>query len=320
MKTNKLILGASLLFLAGALALSSCKKRTTKEAEEPDKEANTARDNANAENIANDIDAIGGEAVENSSLSEFRSSGETALTNIISVASCATVTGVGTSTITVDFGTTPCAGNDGRKRSGKLFFNLSQSTPTTSVKYRNPGFKMIVTSQNYVVDSNAVTINNKTVENTTSPSIGSGTPTIGYVNLTWRIQSNITIVKPNSGGSITWTCDRTKELTNTNTASAGCYNGQALPINWSKAIVKINGTASGSNAKGESYTVKAIDLVRDFNCSPSVLTQKRHPFISGKIEYTPGSRPTRYFDYGTGTCDFNATVVINGVTYSITLP
>lgn len=320
MKTNKLIIGASILFLAGSLALTSCKKRTKKSAEEPDTEANSARDNANSETIANDIDAIGSDVVENSTLTEYRGAGSNELTGVLSIAPCATVSGAATNTITVDFGSTGCLGNDGRVRKGKLFFDLSQSSPVSSTKYRNPGFKMIVTSQNYMVDSCEVTINNKTITNTTPSSIGSGTPTIGNVNLTWRIQANINITKPNGGGTITYVCDRTKELTNTNNAAAGCYHGQALPISWNKATVKINGSAFGQNAKGENYTATAIDLVRDFTCSPSALVPKRHPFISGKINYTPGNRPTRYFDYGSGTCDLNATVTINGVTYVITLP
>jgi hypothetical protein len=311
MKSNTILFGAFTLMLAGSLLFGGCRKRETKQSEEPDKEANTARDNATAENIANDIMAIGSQAVENGTLTEFRVSGE----NGISLAPCATIS-VSGAVITVDFGTSGCIGQDGRKRTGKLFFNLSAASPTTAIKYRNPGFNMIVTSQNYVVDSNLVAINGKTITNTTSQAIGSGpSPTI---NLTWNVKSNITITKPNGGGTISWNCDRTKELINTN--DPNCYKGQTLPIDWSKAKVKLNGNASGTNARGESFTAKAIDLVRDFTCSPSTIYPKRHPFVSGKIEYKPGNRPIRYIDYGNGGCDLNATVVINGVTYSITLP
>lgn len=311
MKNKSFLFGALALILTCTLLTGGCRKRETKEAEEPDKEANTARDNAMAENITNDIMAIGSQAVENGTLTEFRTNGGSG----ISIATCATVS-VSGAVITVDFGTTGCLGQDGRKRTGKLFFNLSASSPTSAIKYRNPGFKMIVTSQNYVVDSNLVAINGKTVTNTTSPAIGSGpSPTI---NLTWSVKANVTVTKPNGGGTITWNCDRTKELINTN--DPNCYKGQTLPIDWSKAKVKLNGTASGTNAKGESFTAKAIDLLRDFTCSPSTIYPKRHPFISGKIEYKPGNRPTRYIDYGNGGCDLNATLVINGVTYAITLP
>lgn len=319
MKTNKLILGFTLLFIAGSLTFTSCRKREKSAAEEPDNEQSTVSDNATSENTSNDIIAMGSELAETGTLTQFKTSGSSAITGVLSIASCATVSGLASSTITVDFGSSGCVGYDGRTRKGKLFFDLSGCTPSTSINYRNPGFKMVVTSQNYSVDNNLVSISGKTVQNTTPTSIGSGTPTIGNKNLTWSIKSNITITKAD-GGVITWSCDRTKELINTNVAADNCYHGQGLAIDWSKAKIKLNGSASGTNAKGESYTAVATDLVRDFTCSPSAVYPKRHPFVSGKIEYKPGTRATRLFDYGTGGCDLNATVTINGVTYAITLP
>jgi len=319
MKTNKIILIACLVAISSAMSLSSCKKRTKKQAEEPDREANTARDNARVENVNSDIDFMGSQLSETGNLSTYKTSGNQGLTDILSIAPCATVTGYGTSTITVDFGTSGCDGQDKRKRTGKLIFDLSGSTPSTSVNYRNPGFKMKVSSLNYMVDSMLVEIINKEITNTTPASIGTGTNT-GGVNLTWSVTANIKVTKPNSGGTITWVCNRTKELVNT-MSPPYCYNGQLLAIDWTKAIVKINGNASGTNAKGENYTVTATNLIRDFNCSPSSLQPKRHPFVEGKLDYKPGSRPTRYFDFGKKEdCDFNATVTINGVTYAITLP
>jgi hypothetical protein len=181
--------------------------------------------------------------------------------------------------------------------------------------YRNPGFSMNVTSQNYVVDSHSVTIFNKTIVNSTPVSIPTGVNP--GTNLTWAITASVSIVKPNAAGTISWSCTRTKELTNT--SDTNCYHGQTRPIVWSKAIVKLNGSASGVNARNENYTAVATNLVRDFNCSPDPLRPKRHPFISGTIAYTPGIRPVRLINYGTGTCDLIATITINSNTYTITL-
>jgi hypothetical protein len=309
-KTNRLFFGITTLLVVGSLMFTSCRKRD-KEEEQPDQETNTVSDNANMENISSDMDAMGSEAAETGTVGEFKGNG----TEMLSMTPGATVTGFGTSTITVDFGTgTLC--KDGRTRSGKLFYDLSQSTPTTATYYRNPGFKLIVTSQNYVVEGHSVTIANKTITNTTPLTIPSGTNP--GTNLKWSITANISVVKPNNGGTVTWSCSRTKELINTNDVQ--CYNGQTLPITWKKAKIKINGTASGTNAKGESYTVVATDLVRDFTCTPSTNYPNRHPFISGTLDYKPGTRPNRLFDYGNGGCDLNATVTVNGVTYAITLP
>ena len=197
-------------------------------------------------------------------------------------ATCASVitSTVTPKTFTIDFGTTGCTGTDGRVRSGKLVYDFSGST-LGATRYRNPGFSMNVSSINYVVDGYTVNITNKTISNTTPASLPNGT------NLTWSVSANISILKP-GGGTITWLCNRTKELTNT--SDVNCYSGQANPIKWSKAIVKINGTATGVNTSGETYSSTATNLVRDFNCSPSVLYPHKHPFISGTILYTPGSR------------------------------
>ena len=44
----------------------------------------------------------------------------------------------------------------------------------------------------------------------------------------------------------------------------------------------------------------------------------RH-IVSGSLALTPSGKPTRYVDFGTGACDDQATVTINGNVYNITL-
>ncbi len=313
MKTSKIYLGLAITLLAGAVTFSSCRKKEKTDATPADTEQSTATDNNLAENTSNDIVAMGSQVCENGSLSMFKTEGN----GILSISPCATITAnTSAKTYTVDFGTTgSCVGTDGRKRTGKLFFNFSASSPSTAIYYRNPGFSMSVTSSNYVVDGNQVNVINKTVKNTTPLSIPAG-PYPPY-NLTWSVTAQISIVKANNGGTISWTCNRTKEL-----LSSGdplCYNGQSSPINWTKAKVKLNGTATGVNAKGENFTATAKDLVRDFTCTPDNTKPHRHPFISGTIEYTPGNRPTRFIDFGNGTCDFGGTVTINGQSFTFTL-
>lgn len=308
MKTGKI-----LIFMLVITALVSCRKNSGPKVPK-DNDTQTAQDNFYAENISNDILNIGSQAIENASLTTYKAS-QTADAQLLPMAPGATITGIGTLTITVDFGTGVLC-KDGRIRQGKLIFDLSTSTPTTNTKYRNPGFRCIITSQNYVVDNYSVNIINKVIANTTPTSIPTGTNP--GTNLTWSISANIQITKPNNGGTITWNCTRTKELLNTNDPM--CYQGQNYPINWPKAKIKINGSASGVNAKGENYTLVAKDLVKDFTCSPYPNAPYRHPFISGTIEYTPGNKPTRYINYGNGTCDAEASITVNGVTISFTIP
>jgi hypothetical protein len=306
-----------ILFSVSALTFPSCRKKEEKPDPAPeDTEQTTVADNNLAENIAADIEGIGAQASENSQLTTYKTTaGSVLVLNSLTVSPCASVTTIASTRIfTVDFGTSGCTGQDGHTRTGKLIFDFSAS-PSSATLYRNPGFTMNVTSLNYIVDGHQVTINNKTIANTSPlnlpPTANPGT------NLTWSVTSAISIAK-NSGGTISWNCNRTKELINT--GDSLCYNGQSHPINWSNAMVKLNGTASGTNARGESYTATGTNLVRDFTCNFGGLHPRRHPFVSGTMAYTPGTRPTRLIDYGAGACDQIATMTINGNTYTITLP
>ncbi|MCX8080785.1 MAG: hypothetical protein N3F09_06060 [Bacteroidia bacterium] len=308
-KTSVAIFIATLMILC----INSCKKKG--DPKEPvDTDTQTAQDNFHAENLSNDILNIGGQAIENATLTTYKLP-SVSDAQLLPTAPGATITGLGTLTITIDFGTGVLC-KDGRTRKGKLIFDLSASTPTTNTKYRNPGFRCKVSAQNYVVDNYSVNIINKVIANTTPTSIPTGTNP--GTNLTWSVTANLQILKPNNGGTITWMCNRTKELINTNDPT--CYQGQNMPIIWSKAKVKHNGTANGVNAKGENYTLVAKDLIRDFTCSPYPSAPNRHPFISGIIEYTPGNKPTRYINYGNGTCDAEASITVNGITVSFTIP
>ena len=292
--------------------IASCHKSEKTAAQEPDTEQSTATDNHLIEEYSNDIFSIGSQVCETASLSTYKTNENTIVANFLLIAPCATISGVSTKTITVDFGITGCIGTDGKTRKGKLIFDFSSSTPTTSIKFRNPGFSVTVKSINYIVDGNQVSIINKTIKNITPSNISLGT------NLTWSITANMSITKTNSGGTFVWNCNRTKELINT--SDPLCYNGQANAINWIKAKIKMNGNSSGTNAKGESYTATIKDIIRDFTCAPDPTKIHRHPFISGIIEYTPSNRPTRYINYGNSNCDFNATITINGRSWAITLP
>jgi hypothetical protein len=330
MKTTKITLASAVLLVAASLLLTDCKKKTKETTPaEPDNEQGSAADNAMAENTSNDALSMGSQLSENSgTLTTYRLIGNNNNQNVQFTgeefglaAVCATIT-AGTNTLglgipasyTIDFGTAGCQGLDGKTRKGKLMYDFSQSAPNAN-RYRKPGFKMIVTSSGYSVDNNTVTIS-KTVTNTSPIAIATETAYSG-TNLTWSIASNLTINK-SGGGTITWNCNRNLELANS--SSTLCYHGQQQPITWTQAQIKLNGTASGTNAGNESYTAVATNLLRDFTCSPDPNHLHHHPFVSGTIDYTPGQRATRHIDYGSGGCDLNATVTINGQTFTMTLP
>jgi hypothetical protein len=314
MKTKHIAYGIAAILVASSLTFTSCRKKDKTPAAEPDTEQSTSTDNNTAESNANDVDAMGSQLSESSgTLTTFRTT-EADLMMAAGATVTAAFNGTNVTGYTLDFGTTGITGTDGRIRTGKLIYDFSTSA-SLPTRYRFPGFKMTVSSQNYVVDGNSVAIT-KTVTNTTPSTIPTGTNP--GTNLTWAITANVTIVKSGNSGTISWACTRTKELTNTN--DPACYKGQLLPIDWTKAIIKLNGNASGTNAKGESFTSTSTNLIRSFVCAPNANQPHRHPFIGGQISYTPGNRPNRLIDFGNGTdCDFNATITINGQTYAFLL-
>lgn len=306
MKTKQVILTLSTLVLAGSLMMTGCRKKN-KEEEEVDKDQTEASENNLAENMMNDVAGIGAQGSESGATSTYRMDG----TNDVFMGPCSTVSlDVVAKTFTVDFGTTPCLCLDGKMRSGKLIYDYSMSTTTvTPIYYRTPGFKCSITSSNYVVDGYTVNISNKTIANTTPSTIPTGTNP--GTNLTWSVSANVSIVKPNNGGTVTWNCNRTKTLLNTN--DPNCYKGQSNAIDWSKAKISLSGSASGTTASGNNYTSTISNLVRDFG---GCKIAGRYPFISGTIEFTPGTKATRYIDFGSGTCDNSGTITIKGITYT----
>ncbi|HXB39104.1 MAG TPA: hypothetical protein VNZ49_01100 [Bacteroidia bacterium] len=317
MKTSeKLSITLATVLLASAAFMSSCQKKTTTT---PDSDTSAAADNNTAEWAANDAVTMAGQASESGSVSYKMGNDNSVLS------SCATVTVNTTSKIiTVTFSGGAC--NDGHVRSGTLTFDYSQSTGG-AVYYRNPGYKCIVTSTNYVVDLNHVAITH-TVTNTTPAGFNPAT-----TNMTWSVGGAVTIVKAGNGGTITWNCNRTHTLLNTaaltyaGTAYPASYVDQNTVIDWAHAIVSVGGTASGTTAKGESYTFNTTSpLIVNMNCAPDPNKPGRHPIVQGAFDFKPGNKGNRHVDFGSGTCDMICQVTITGTDgntygpYTITLP
>jgi hypothetical protein len=305
MKTRKLTLALASLVLVSAVAFTSCKKKTKSD---EDNDTTAAQDNSLAETTSNDVLTMAGQASENQSVSSYKLNPHDDVTGL----SCATFSMIAAQKFTVTFSGNVCL--DGKARSGMLTFDFSGSTGGATA-YRHPGFNCVITSTNYVVNSHTVTVN-KTVTNTTPVGFNPIT-----TNLTWKISSNITIVKPSGGGTVTWSCtNRTKTLLNTSD-TVNVYHGTSTPISWGLARVGITGSANCTSSNGNSFSVNVTgQLVKDFTCSPDASHPGHHPFIQGTLDFTPSGKATRHVDYGGGTCDLNATVTINGTAHSITLP
>ena len=304
MKTSKITLSAFAILFAMAVAVVSCKKKDNTTANDTD--ASTVSDNSLAEKTADDVTTMGAQSSETGSMSSYREGEENLLT------ACATVTrDTVLKKITVSFNGSACL--DGHVRTGTLVYDYSGSTNGAKF-YRNPGYQMVVSSNGYTVDGNAVSIS-KTVKNITALGFNPTT-----TNETWSDNTSVSVAKSN--GTLSWSANKTKTLLNTSDTSV--YHGQAVHITWSKAIIGISGNASGTTATGETFTANSTSqLVRDFGCSPNLAHQGHHPLINGALDFTPGTKATRHIDYGypnNGACDDQALVTIGTYTVAITLP
>ena len=144
MKTKHITLGVAAILMATSFTFTSCRKKETTTAQQPDTDQTAAKDNNLSESINSDIVAMGSQASESQTLTTFRTiNGFESNTEVLSLAPSATVT-VAAKIITVNFGPLPgitCA--DGRIRSGIITYNYNAS-PASADRYRKPGFTMIV--------------------------------------------------------------------------------------------------------------------------------------------------------------------------------
>ncbi len=287
---KRIFFTAAASILAASFLITSCKKKETE-----DNDTEGAKDHAMAETHSNDITNIGTQASYNN-LSTYKLSSPNNDLSTCAIVTFDTLTNADNDTIIVNFGTTGCTPLYGRIRKGILQFIY-----TAGKHYRDSACVINVSTpgNTYYVDNNQVIINSKTITNK------------GHIAglLTWNVTANITINK-SGGGTVSWSTNKTKILL------AG-EQPNNLPIDWPNARVGIYGDANGTTAKGESFTVhisQANRVERNFACG-----QFRRYFVSGIMEFTPGSKPTRYINFGTGNCDDQAVVTINGHTYNITL-
>lgn len=270
-----------------ALTWFSCKKDKEETLEY---DTQTAYDNSLADGLFNDVNNIANQALSGS-LSTYRGgqSGEETL-----LSACATVTltpdssGSG-GTATVDFGSIPCRCRDNRFRKGIISVRYTGA-------YRDSGTVITTTFNNYYVGLDSTALykveGTKTV---TNKGRNSANNTWFSINV-----SNARVTSP-SGTSMTWNSTRQREW----------IAGQSTTSIWSDDTYSITGSASGTNFAGTAFTVSIT--------SPLIFSLDCAYIKQGKFDLTPSGKPTRSFDYGSGTCDALATVTVNGRTFNIVL-
>lgn len=184
--------------------------------------------------------------------------------------------------LTVDFGTENCLGNDGRYRRGKVIVTYTGA-------YREPGHVHTFTTENYFVNDNQV-LGTREVENTGYNSDG---------NLVFTIEIDGQIIKED-GGVINRVSSRVREW----------IEGEETGTRFDDVYL-ITGTHSGQASNGRGFEAETITPLRkEIGC---------RWIVSGSLQIDRNNRPDGVLDFGSGACDRNATVTINGNTHNIQL-
>lgn len=267
-----------LWFLFSALVVAAVITGCKKEEPEPPEDTSTTSATDNAF-----ADAIFADVW---SIADEAARGADGIKSTTGALTCATVT-VDTSanpkSITINFDSLGCVSQDGRMRKGIIF-------ATFSGRYRDPGTFISVTLINYYVDQYKVE-GTHTVTN-------EGTNTAG--NLWYSVEiDSVLILDTTNQHQITWESSRQREW----------IAGESTIWNPFDDVYLITGTANGINQLGGTFDVEITTPLR---------VQIGCPWVTeGILEVRPQGLYTRYVDYGTGVCDNDAVVTINGVDYPI---
>lgn len=190
-------------------------------------------------------------------------------------------------TVVINFGTVNCPGSDGNSRRGVI-------TAVFSGPYLDSNTVITITLTNYYHNDYHIqgtqTITNK------------GHNAAGHLVFN-VVVNNATITSPDGTQTSTWSTNQNREF----------YAGYTTYPNFLDDIYLITGNASGTGANGESYTIVVNNALQvNVGC---------RWIVKGSFTLTLANYPTYpiVFDYGNGVCDGNATALLNGTTYNISL-
>ncbi len=278
------------VLLSSFLLFHACKKEKDPELEF---DTQSAQDNSLAEASFNDVLEISNQAMDNGSagLTTYRIGDQenSLLSNCASVTLTPDSTGQG-GTVVVNFGPYSCLCTDGRYRKGIV--NVAYTG-----NYRDSGSVITTTLQNYFVGGDSSNMyqvmGTKTVTNQGHNAQG---------HLWYSIDVNGQLQNKN-GATMNWTSQRQREWTSGESTTGW--------LGWADDVYAITGTASGTTFEGKTYTANITKaLVVALNC---------RWIKEGTFELTPTGLATRVFDYGSGACDNDGTITVNGATFNIKL-
>ncbi len=267
----------AIAIIAGTSVLyTGCKKEDKKP-----KNANSAADNAAADN------AFAGIWKQISTVTD--SSG--AIRSMASACATASITPYDLTTwpktVTIDFGTTNCLGNDGNYRRGVV-------TAVFTGRYQDSLTVITVTLSNYYHNDYHIQ-GTQTITNMGRNAAG---------HIVYRVVVNsATVTHPTNGQTSTWSTTQYREF----------YAGYDTPINIFDDVYMIWGNANGVSGDGEPYDI-TVNTALQVNIGCRWI-------VKGTFTLTLNNYPSYpiTFDYGSGACDALATATLNGTTYNIVM-
>lgn len=246
-----------------------------------DEDTGYATDHASLEKVFSDAQSIADEAGTTGDLSTFKM-----IPNGSILSQCATVTRDTLSaphSLVIDFGSQNCLCKDGNYRRGKILVSYSGG-------YREMGHTHTISFSNYFQNDNQV----------------SGTKTVTYAdndaagNPEYNIVVNGQIILANNNGTISWVSTRSRK-----------WLGGFTTPQWNDDVYEISGSGSVTRANGRTFQMNIT--------TPLHIALDCRWIESGTVQITPESGATRTLDYGNGACDNQASIIVNGKSYSVTL-
>lgn len=280
MKTLKLSI-AFVALIGMVMTVSSCKKNDDT-SPQPQVNLSLSADDALAESIFDNITIITDEAYD-FCIGGFKSTDFDA--GILGPCATKTLdTTVFPRELTIDFGEENCLCQDGKYRRGKILV-------TFTGRYRKPGTVITTGFEDYFVNDNQVD-GTKVVTNMGRNEDNHPWFTVNVVGI---------IHKALNGGTLSWNAQKEREW----------IEGFLTPVRFDDVYL-ITGTAQGIRPNGNTWERTIINPLRkEISCKW---------IVSGTVEIIPEGLSTRLLDYGNGDCDNIATILIDGVTYTIFLP
>lgn len=268
MKTLRFALLASFI-----LAIISCKKDTF--------DPTSVEDAATAETMFEDLDKVVEDVIK-----EQGTLMRTGAYEVIGPCPAVTIEWTNgnqfPATLTLDFGTTDCTGEDGRARRGVVRALISGL-------FMDSGTVVTITPDNYFVDNHRVE-GTKVVTNTGQSS---------QAHWTFSVAIDGKVTRPD-GAEIQWESTRTHEW----------VEGDATATLLDD-VYHVNGYGKGVDSEGRGFRVTITETLEiHLDCKW---------IEAGEIRLIPDDLPPRILNYGTGGCDNIATAQVGLIKVEIKL-